>query len=318
LEYKVQQRTKEIQQNEEKLNTILDNVDAYIFLKNAQYEYIYANKSVQTLFGKPLPYIIGRTDEAFFDAQTVQNLQKNDAQVIQYGKKVVEEEINTDMNGQLTKAFLSVKLPLRREDGSIYAICGISTDITERKRAEDEIRSLAFYDTLTKLPNRRLLTDRMTQAMALSQRSGQYGALLVLDLDNFKPLNDTYGHSAGDLLLIEAAKRLLACVRDSDTVARFGGDEFVVLLSELSDDKLEAMTKARAVAEKIRFSLSQTYSLIMPTDAGDRVFEHHSAASIGVALFLGREFSQDEIFNRADSAMYAAKENGRNQVCSAN
>ena len=130
------------------------------------------------------------------------------------------------------------------------------TDITERKQMEDQVHQLAFYDTLTHLPNRRLLDDRLSQTMAASKRSACYGALMFLDLDNFKPLNDMHGHVVGDLLLIEAADRLEACVREMDTVARFGGDEFVVMISDLDADKSRIDAQARLIAEKIRVALS--------------------------------------------------------------
>jgi diguanylate cyclase (GGDEF)-like protein len=169
----------------------------------------------------------------------------------------------------------------------------IYTDITERKQMEDQVRQLAFYDTLTELPNRRLLDDRLSQTMAASKRSGCHGALMFLDLDNFKPLNDTHGHEAGDLLLIEAAARLKSCVRETDTVARFGGDEFVVMLSDLNADKTESTSQAGMVAENIRFTLSAPYLLTIKHEGkADTTVEHHCTASIGVALFINHEDSR--------------------------
>lgn len=188
-------------------------------------------------------------------------------------------------------------------------------DITERKQLEDQVRQLAFYDALTNLPNRRLLDDRLQQALTSSKRSGSYGALMFLDLDNFKPLNDTYGHVVGDLLLIEAAQRLKTCVRAIDTVARFGGDEFVVMLSELSVDKVQATAQAEAVAQKIRAVLSETYRLtVRHEDAGPTMVEHHCTVSVGVALFTHDAGSADDFLTQADDAMYQAKDAGRNTV----
>lgn len=187
-------------------------------------------------------------------------------------------------------------------------------DITERIKKEDEIRNLAFYDALTQLPNRRLLSDRLDQAMAANKRSGRYGALLFLDLDNFKQLNDIHGHNVGDLLLIEAAHRLSDCVREVDTVARFGGDEFVVILSELDEDKAESTAQAGIVAEKIRITLADPYVLkIQPEGKAKTTIEHHCTSSIGMVLFLGHEASAEYILKWADMAMYQAKEAGRNQ-----
>lgn len=192
---------------------------------------------------------------------------------------------------------------------------GLITDITESKRMEDQVRQLALYDTLTTLPNRRLLNERLSQTMAASKRSGCYGALMFLDLDNFKPLNDTHGHVVGDLLLIEAADRLKSCVREMDTVARFGGDEFVVMLSNLNADKAESTSQAAIVAEKIRTILSEPYRLTITHDGKkDVTVEHHCTASVGVVVFINHQGSQDDILKWADTAMYEAKKAGRNLI----
>lgn len=191
-------------------------------------------------------------------------------------------------------------------------------DITERKRMEDQVRQLAFHDPLTGLPNRRLLKDRLHLAMAASTRNQHFGAVFFLDLDNFKPLNDANGHEIGDLLLIEAARRLMDCVRATDTVARFGGDEFVVVIGELADTREKSAASAHLIAEKIRTSLSTPYFLEHTTSEGTTSIAHNCTASIGVALFFGQESRQDEIIGSADSAMYQAKASGRNRICVAN
>jgi diguanylate cyclase (GGDEF)-like protein/PAS domain S-box-containing protein len=179
-------------------------------------------------------------------------------------------------------------------------------DITERKAAEKEIEHLAYYDLLTQLPNRRLLMDRLQQAMADSGRSGHRGALLFIDLDNFKILNDTCGHDVGDQLLIEVASLLGICVRDGDTVSRLGGDEFVVMLKDLGENPQEAAAQVKGVGEKILSALNKSFTIAA------RV--HHSTASIGVILFLGPENSVDELLKQADIAMYQAKSAGRNTL----
>lgn len=200
-------------------------------------------------------------------------------------------------------------------DQKAARMIGIHTDITERKEMEDQIRQLAFFDPLTRLPNRRLLNDRLSRAMATSKRSGRYCALMFSDLDNFKPLNDLHGHEVGDLLLIEVASRLKNCVREMDTVARFGGDEFVIMICELDTDKAESAAQAAAIAEKIRVALARPYVLTVETDAQSvRTVEHHCSASIGVTLFINHEASQGDILKEADNAMYAAKEAGRNMI----
>jgi diguanylate cyclase (GGDEF)-like protein/PAS domain S-box-containing protein len=199
--------------------------------------------------------------------------------------------------------------------GEVTNYVATLNDITLRKVAEEQIHNLAFYDALTLLPNRRLLNDRLSRAMAASHRSGCYGAVMFLDLDNFKPLNDTYGHDVGDLLLIEATDRLKSCVRETDTVARFGGDEFVVMLSELNLDKTESTTQAHTVAEKIRAVLAEPYLLRLRHEGGaDTMVEHSCTASIGVVVFINHEESQEDILKWADAAMYQAKASGRNSI----
>ena len=205
--------------------------------------------------------------------------------------------------------------PERDAHGVITGYHGITREITERKQMQDQVRQLAFYDSLTKLPNRRLLNDRLNQALTASKRSDCYGAVMILDLDNFKLLNDTHGHLAGDLLLIEVASRLTHCVREMDTVARFGGDEFVVMLSDLEADKAGALLQAGIVAEKIRISLFAPYVLTLSqATKAEATVNHRCSASIGVAIFKGIETSQDDVLRQADTAMYQAKDAGRNLV----
>ena len=188
-------------------------------------------------------------------------------------------------------------------------------DITLRKKSDEIIRNLAFRDHLTQLPNRRLFNDRLTQIMTACNRSGQHAALIMLDLDNFKPLNDQHGHSVGDLMLMSVSDRLNDCVRKIDTVARLGGDEFVVMLNELDVDFLTAKMQATAVAEKVRAALSVPYIFnLADNGVAETTVEHLSTASIGVMLFNGSEYSQDQIIKCADVAMYEAKQNGRNQI----
>lgn len=208
--------------------------------------------------------------------------------------------------------FMMTVTPLRT--GKRGAVI-VHTNISERKRAESKIEKLAFYDPLTSLPNRRLLQDRLTQLIAASKRCGSYCAMIFLDLDNFKPLNDCYGHDLGDALLIEAAHRLQKCVRETDTVARFGGDEFVVMLGQLSPEKDCSLSQARQIAEKIQMALSVPYRLAGKNPAGEaQVIEHQCTVSIGVNLFNDRECDHEIILKRADVAMYQAKQAGRNSI----
>jgi diguanylate cyclase (GGDEF)-like protein/PAS domain S-box-containing protein len=206
-------------------------------------------------------------------------------------------------------------VPIKNKDGGVERVMGITEDITEQKEAEEHIRNLAFYDVLTQLPNRRLLNDRLKQVNAAGKRSGRYNALMFLDLDNFKLLNDVYGHGVGDLLLIEVAHRITRCVREMDTVARFGGDEFVVMLSELDVEKKQAFEQTRIVAEKIRSALAEPY--LLTRELGENVettVEHHCTSSIGVVLFVDHDINQEDILKWADIAMYQAKQDGRNTI----
>jgi diguanylate cyclase (GGDEF)-like protein/PAS domain S-box-containing protein len=211
----------------------------------------------------------------------------------------------------------------KRKDGSIYPklmtitavynnqqqitnYVAVFRDISQHKKSEQAIHQLAFYDALTLLPNRRLLLDRLKRAMTSGTRNGRQGALLFLDLDHFKTINDTRGHAMGDQLLIEVAHRLQAGVREGDSVARLGGDEFVVVLEDLSSEPDEAAAQTEVVAEKLRLALDKPYEL--------NDFEYHCTASIGISLFRGHQESAEDLLQHADVAMYQAKVAGRNAI----
>jgi diguanylate cyclase (GGDEF)-like protein/PAS domain S-box-containing protein len=208
-------------------------------------------------------------------------------------------------NGEIFPQHLSITA-VKNEAGSVTNYVATFIDITSSKAAEDEIRSLAFYDALTGLPNRRLLLDRLGQALATSLRSGRSGAVLFLDLDHFKILNDTMGHDVGDLLLIQVAERLKECVREGDTVARLGGDEFIVMLEDLSEESTQAAAQVETISHKILTYLNQTYQL------GKN--EYRSASSIGIVIFNDDKFTQEDLLKQADIAMYQAKKSGRNTL----
>ncbi len=206
-------------------------------------------------------------------------------------------------NGEVYPKWLTIAA-VRGENGKVTHYIGTHQDISERKKAEEKIRELAYFDPLTGLPNRTLLLDRLQQSMAAGARSGSRGALLFIDLDNFKSLNDTHGHDVGDTLLKLVAQRLTNCVREGDTVARLGGDEYVVLLKDLGEDEVEAAKATEAVAEKVLACLNQPYLFDGMTQ--------RSTASIGATVFAGNQVSMDELMRQSDLAMYKAKDAGRN------
>jgi diguanylate cyclase (GGDEF)-like protein/PAS domain S-box-containing protein len=217
-----------------------------------------------------------------------------------------QDEIwNRRKNGEIFPEWLNITA-VHNDSGEVTHYVGTMTDITERKAAAAEIEHLAYHDVLTLLPNRRLLLDRLEQALPSSERNHSRGALVYIDLDNFKVLNDTRGHDVGDQLLIEVADRLLNCVRKEDTLARFGGDEFMIMLKDLGQNPLEAAEKIKRVGEKIVLQLSQPYKI-----AGQI---HHITPSIGITLFVGNQNSVQELLKQAEIAMYQAKNDGRNTL----
>lgn len=198
--------------------------------------------------------------------------------------------------------------PLHAPDGRVREVILIEEDVSERVRAEEQIRNLAYFDPLTNLPNRRLLTDRLGQALASSKRSREFGALMILDLDHFKALNDTQGHDVGDELLREVATRLSDSIRACDTVSRFGGDEFVLILEEMGQEEGLAVAHAERLAEKILEVIRRPFTLAGRYDA------YQTSTSIGIALFVGQQQSPEMLLKQADVALYQAKGAGRNRI----
>ncbi len=299
--------------SEQRFHDVSDAAGEYLWELDANMIYTYVSARSVDVKGYTPEELIGRSPVEFMPEEDIENvgniinraiasrgpfkLQHRD---ITKSGAVVWEEVNG--------------VPIYDKSGEIIGLRGTGLNISERKEMEDRVHQLAFYDPLTSLPNRRLLNDRLGQAMSAGERSGLYGALMFLDLDNFKPLNDTHGHGVGDLLLIEAASRLKKCVRSMDTVARFGGDEFVVMLSELDVEKSDATEQAKLVAEKILAALSEPYVLKASQGEEAHSVEHQCTASIGVTVFLNHVSRQDDILKQADAAMYAAKAAGRNSI----
>jgi diguanylate cyclase (GGDEF)-like protein/PAS domain S-box-containing protein len=220
---------------------------------------------------------------------------------------------NRNKGGEVYPEWLSITA-VKNTDGQVTNYVGTFTDMTDRKEAADRIEYLAFYDHLTRLPNRRLMLDRLGQATVNVSRRHCQGAVMMIDLDNFKTLNDSMGHAVGDLLLIEVASRLSACIRVGDSVARLGGDEFVVILEDLDHGPLAPM-QAEIVGKKILASLAKAYDLHVTVDDEQPArLSHFCTSSIGITLFGDQAVSVDELIKRADTAMYQAKADGRNTL----
>lgn len=297
----------DLQAANEKLHTVIEKAPLRVFWKDLDLRYLGCNTAFANDAGLSSPAeLVGKDDFQMGWGDQAELYRQDDHRVIDSDQaKLGFEEPQTTPDGRQIWLRTS-KVPLHDANGKVIGVLGIYDDITEQKNNEAKIHQLAFYDALTELPNRRLLADRLQQAFAASVRSGQHGAVLFLDLDNFKTLNDTKGHDIGDLLLSEVAKRLAASVRDGDTVARLGGDEFVVVLESLSAMSSEAAAQAGLVAEKIRDALSQPYVL--------NHYVYHTSTSIGIVLFKGYQQSMEDVLKFADAAMYQAKNAGRNAI----
>ncbi|MFA6311645.1 MAG: diguanylate cyclase [Sterolibacterium sp.] len=270
------------------------------------------NKQMEALTGCTRDELIGAPFKNYF---TDPERAEAGIKLVLLKKKVTNYElVARDRGGKETVVSYNATT-LYDRDRRLQGVFAAARDITEQKQAEAQILNMALHDSLTQLPNRRLLSERLGQTMAASERSKRHAALMFLDLDNFKTLNDTHGHHVGDLLLIEVARRISACVRVVDVVARFGGDEFVVILNELSADRSKATAESGMVAEKLRAVLDQPYVLKFTQEGKtESTVEHRCSSSIGVVVFIDHHGSQDEILKWADTAMYAAKEAGRNMI----
>ena len=285
-----------------------------VIITNSDQSILFVNDAFVSITGYSQEETLGRNcrllQGALTDRQTIDTMRL----AIKNSTDFSGEILNYRKDGTTFWNYLTIS-PVRDELGKLAHFIGVTRDITEHKLMEDQVRQLAFYDPLTKLANRSLLNDRLEQAINASKRSACYGALMFIDLDNFKPLNDMHGHVVGDLLLIDAAARIKSCVRKIDTVARFGGDEFVVMLGGLDIDRAASDLQAHNIAEKIRAALSKTYFLNISNDGkADVTVEHHCSASIGVIVFINHEGGHDDLMRMADAAMYQAKEGGRNQI----
>lgn len=238
---------------------------------------------------------------------------KTSAELMQINKELVLQ--NEEKAKRVAELVIADEEKAKRAAELVILNEELEFQVKKSEMQQEQIMQLSLHDPLTRLANRLLLTDRLAFALASNRRNVCYGALLFIDLDNFKPVNDLHGHHAGDLVLIEVANRLNSSVRLVDTVARLGGDEFVVLITELKQDQATAKSYALQIAEEIRLSLAKPYVLQLQDDQQQiRIVEHHCTACIGLVVFDGEVGSGEEVLERADKAMYRAKESGRNRV----
>ncbi len=294
-------REKKLRERKEGYRLLLSHLPVGIFHYNTDLVVTYCNERFADMLHNSLEHIIGLDMKLLKDQTILPGLRKAlGGEMGYYEGRYLATFSDAEGWVYMTCA------PSLDSNGKIVGGIAIVQDVTERKVAEDQIKNLAFYDPLTNLPNRRLLLDRLHHALASSARSGKEGALLFIDLDNFKALNDTLGHDMGDMLLRQVARRLTSCVREDDTVARLGGDEFVVMLEDLGEHDLESASQTEAVGEKILAALGQPYQLV--------AHDYRCTPSIGATLFSGHRLAKEELLKQADIAMYQAKKAGRNTV----
>ena len=298
-----------LRESEERFSSFMETLPAAAFIKDQEGKTVYLNRYMLDVVGRTDS--LGKSARELFPPEIAESLIANDRRALDAGYALAEEEILCG-DGKV-RLYETHKFRIPRQ-GQTPLLGGIAIDITERKAAADQIEHLAFYDPLTDLPNRRLLLDRLRQALTSSARHQRHGALMLLDLDDFKTLNDTLGHQVGDQFLIEVAGRIQACLREVDTVARQGGDEFVVILEDLDGDDVAAM-QAEHVAMKILQAVGQPYQLDLGGHNGQKLTRrYHCTSSIGITLFRDASVSVDELMKRADTAMYQAKAAGRNAL----
>ncbi len=295
---------------EEQYRWLADNAYDVIWVMELNGRFTYVSPSVERLYGFTPNEVMGKKMEDVVSPESLDTVERTMAEAyaeisvgkVPMAKSSMIEQVRKD--GSMVWTEVNMHLILD-EEGKAFRFIGVTRDATERIKADDEIQKLAFYDALTSLANRRLLLNRLEQAMIVAKRTNSYGGLIYLDLDRFKPLNDRFGHTAGDELLIEVGRRIKECIRASDTAARFGGDEFVVLVNDLGVEREEAFEVTNTIAQKIQTQLSLPYEL--------EVTMYSLSASVGVSLFGPESCTTSEVISEVDKLMYQVKEMRRDE-----
>jgi diguanylate cyclase (GGDEF)-like protein/PAS domain S-box-containing protein len=291
---------------EQRVTAIAFEVQDAVIITDENDIVLRANKAFTKLTGYSVEDVVGKSSDMFKSSKLDPDFLIYVNAILAHEKFWSGEVYDNRKDGTVYLKRLAISAVLDDEGNTTNYVMAF-TDVSQYKEAQENIHRLAFYDPLTNLPNRRLLLDRLEKQMHNKNRNNNYGAVLFIDLDNFKTLNDTRGHDFGDLMLKEVAIRLQDCLRVNDTVARLGGDEFVVMLEELSEDPTVAASQAEVVGSKILEAIKEPYIL--------EAHEYHSSASIGISMFRGGEVSIEELLKHADTAMYQSKLAGRNTQC---
>lgn len=285
------------------LNTLLNSIGAFIYTKDLEGRYTYANQPTLDLFGKDLPAIYGCVDRDFFKQYTPEEEFREEMHALSQGQTIEKEYTSTLKNADDVHTYLVIKKPLVDKDGIMTGYCGISTDISEIHRLKQKLLQQSITDELTGLYNRRYFFEVLKKELNRTKRHQLECSLLLLDIDLFKRINDQHGHPSGDSILQQIAQTLKYDIRQEDTLARLGGEEFVILLPETSQ------VKAYDVAERIRIRVAEsnmTGTLNTPIDV---------TVSIGLATSISGDADAYQLYSLADSRLYQAKDSGRNQVC---
>ena len=302
LRIQVRARTQALATRETQLQGVLAGVDACIYNKDADLRYTYVNPVLCRTLAHDETDIQGQTDARFFDSEDCRLLHAHDREVLESGeRRVHEEELYSPLHGE-RRCYLSVRVPLSRPDGRVWGICGVSTDITEQRQQQARIHQLSWYDSLTRLPNRRYLLQQLEQARTRAEEASSDGAVLLLDLDHFRDLNDALGYAAGDELLRQVASRLTDRLSDQIILGRLGGDEFLLVQQGLSTDRKQAMQTVEGLCKRVLALLKEPFML--------SAHRHRGGARIGVSLFSDLDASAEGLVRCAELAMYDSHASG--------